>query len=74
MEPLPCPFCGKQPSLAWEDEHATIIDCTSSSHGVIVEAPTREAAILVWNTRNGVPAPQGQGEAGAATEGVKRGS
>jgi hypothetical protein len=66
MEPLSCPFCGKMPEVCqW---YVSCVNAECRVRPILKYADTRELAILAWNTR---PAPQGQGEAGAATEGVR---
>lgn len=55
-EPLPCPWCGIVPIVAWNHawHHFVTHDCPSKARAFWM---TREAAIEAWNRRTGASLP-----------------
>ncbi len=52
-KPLPCPFCGKKPTVRHYSHGQTAVDCTTDgcSRGIYA---TEELALRAWNMRGGV--------------------
>jgi Lar family restriction alleviation protein len=55
-EPLPCPFCGKEPKIRYSDDaEEWVVYCPHYGEGCVA-APTAEGkteaeALAAWNTR-----------------------